>query len=838
MKCINQSKPEQSVQSYIEGDTTLSKHLILQDFDTNAVNIDTIDFGYKEEEIQIKGKNGKPITTTLDILAIPQRDLLIPADFDPLSATPLDKLAILPNPPCGSKDAHDHELLWQVMTWCKTVGITFDNFWAWLKKKDAAPEMYKGYMKHWKGKDYTIFPTLIDPLLQRYYPDINFSPSTQKFKQQFDFDNVTYVDGIDGKYLSHEHITPALRPSAKNVVAKPEANAYSKLIAHMNGDLKATANFLNRHSPGGQEPITVEYLRDLQSKPRAVRTNYKFGTPQVTIKRDKGIKHTILADPMGRNKTGSVVDFLKRYLKKNERVLWLTPRITLSNNTIHRLSKEGLSVVNYKDLTPAQRENGIMDKADFVICSIQSLHYLTKSFEYVVIDEPETLLNTFSDNCDTHRMIRKQDDHISRHYEIIKTKANPDPRQFLEFDDFTDWMTNILHSLELGEKLYIFTPFKGGQRGVEWITDKIKTFFGWEENKEVLAYYAEKEKEKAKLCNVETLWGDPKVRCVVTNSTISVGVNFDERNVFHKIFAHYSNMLPVRDFIQSLYRIRHPMSTEMILVRTRFHTHGKEKVLSISHPNCPIYQQLRKDIGIEQLANRNIDKWQTFDMLCGQANIIIKPAKVELAVAANKTYIEHLESEVELVFDWNRIADVSDRLELEQWLYRSYSNQATLDDRLEIEKYIFRTKFSETATEDHLGRVWQKKKDFVDKIRMLLEFDKHIVNRVLEENNVLLENGILPDAMVTSISIDVITSHFQFDKSIKNYKSGLVSQILNAFFGMKVYGIKPEGGGKRKRVIEDGQRKRRYVYSNTDNYTELISIVVPYCKEKASSREP
>ncbi|KAJ3029268.1 hypothetical protein HDV00_009680 [Rhizophlyctis rosea] len=491
MKCINQSKPQQPIQEYIEGSKTLTKHLILHDFDDDAVNIDTIDFGYEEEEIVIKGKNGKPVITTLDILSIPQHELPVPTGFDALDCTPLELLVILPNPPRCSKDAHDHNISWQVMRWCKTVGISFPDCWAWLRRKDATPERYKRYMQTWEGKHNPISPKAIWVMLERYYPDIQVSPSTLRFKEQFEMDNVRYVDGIDGKYLQGDHISPPIAPRPKP----------------------------------GIEPLDNMFMP--------------------LPKGETGVKHTVLLDPMGHNKTGAVIEFLKKYWRKGERVLWNTPRITLSNNTLYRLARVGIDkVVNYKDLTKEEKITGVMEDAEFVICSIQSLHYLTKHFDHVIIDEPETMFNSFKGNCDMHHgnlvtnwellilfvenarkvvymdafttkmtlnfvqgVIRKTDPHLKRNYEMVRTKSEPTRREFIELEEFDDWMTHICDCLQKGEKLYIFTPYKAGthknNQGVQWITEKITSYFGWEENKQVLAYYAEKEREKAKLCDVE-----------------------------------------------------------------------------------------------------------------------------------------------------------------------------------------------------------------------------------------------------------------------------------------------------------------------------------------------
>ncbi|KAJ3286117.1 hypothetical protein HK104_009176 [Borealophlyctis nickersoniae] len=414
-------------------------------------------------------------------------------------------------------------------------------------------------------------------------------------------------------------------------------------------------------------------------------------------------------------------------------------------------------------------------------------------------------------------------------------------------------MTYILEELKEGKKLYIFTPYKSGKRGVDHITQKITTYFGWEENKQVLSYFADKEEEKKKLCDVEELWAKDEVRCVVTNGTISVGVNFDLKDVFDRVYAHYSNLISVRDFLQSLYRVRHPIKPEMYLVRTRTCVYGEPKDPS-KNLDCDIYRQMRKNIRTEFIANLNYGNWETFNMMCSIANITIRPLELNTAIVTNETYLEHLKSKIDLVFAWHRIADIQTFEEFEKKLFKSYSNTATLDDRLEVEKFIFRRKFPADAFEDDMEEVWKKKKGFVDKVFTLLEQPDHVINLLLRENGLDIEKHDiedLPRNMVTNIPLDTFRDRLEFTQAVKNYKSGLVAQVLNAFFEMKVYGIEKVKKRKRGDEDEDGEeelvskrqskgsrkdRKQEYIYTCTETYSNLMLICQQYCKDEVAEQ--
>ncbi|KAJ3270610.1 hypothetical protein HK104_004891 [Borealophlyctis nickersoniae] len=88
-KCINQCKRSQPVQAYVEVSKVLHKHLALHDFDDDAIDIDTLDFGYTDKEAEGKTTKEK---TSLDVLSIPQHDLPVPEHYDCLHAKPLDNL--------------------------------------------------------------------------------------------------------------------------------------------------------------------------------------------------------------------------------------------------------------------------------------------------------------------------------------------------------------------------------------------------------------------------------------------------------------------------------------------------------------------------------------------------------------------------------------------------------------------------------------------------------------------------------------------------------------------------------------------------------------------------
>ncbi|KAI9101775.1 hypothetical protein DFS34DRAFT_591607 [Phlyctochytrium arcticum] len=113
--------------------------------------------------------------------------------------------------------------------------------------------------------------------------------------------------------------------------------------------------------------------------------------------------------------------------------------------------------------------------------------------------------------------IKETSSSIEANLEIFKTKRLPAVRRLslittTEEDKtlaFTHWLNMVYDALNNGKKLYIFTPFKKGNCGVDTIAQTFVKAFGWTEGSQVLTYYAEKEKEKRDLCDANQIWGNP-----------------------------------------------------------------------------------------------------------------------------------------------------------------------------------------------------------------------------------------------------------------------------------------------------------------------------------------
>ncbi|KAI8904901.1 origin of replication binding protein-domain-containing protein [Powellomyces hirtus] len=797
-KCINQSKPGKDVQKYLEGSCHVGTHLIMHDFDEDAVDFTTLPYFKKDAEdaaaeaaatSDLKAKRSAPI----DIMGLPQLELPVPESFDWLTATPVDKLALLPNPPKASSNYLSHHDIWIVMMWCYQTGIDFFTFWAWNKRKlDTIPRLQK-YRKAWDSitDKYAVKAGTINALLEHFYPEIRASPSTKKLQANMTIENTIMVDAEQDRYLTANHIS-------------------------------------------------------------------------------RKCKYSYLTSPMGSNKTGAVVEWLRSWPKVQKplmRTLWISPRITLSANTKQRLAEDGLEFVNYKEMTKRQKQGGMLSEAQHLICSIQSLHYLTRNVDVIICDEIETILDTFGKDMRTHQthlsdnwatwltlvknakkvivmdafpskattnmlqsLARADRVRGSAGIEIISTRAKPTERTFLEYETFNSWFHNILEELAAGKKLYIFTPYKKGAHGVPHIVSALCQHMKWTEGKEIIGYYADKEMEKQKLEQVETVWGYPELRVVVTNGTISVGVNFNTPDVFDAIHAFYTPQISPRDFLQGLNRIRHPKDSRMRLCRSMQASLGFVKP-PIDVPKCKIFQQLQKDLEIEALAGKNYNgpiPYETFNFFAQLANITTYPADAETISKANAKYIKDLLSNAEVCFDWDKIPNMCNSSDPEHQKGLAdyvraleadiYSNKATLQARLKYQKHRFRGMFR-SQDDKKLKFIWSNGLQMPSKIMEIRHTEHHIIADLLTENSATL-GDVFPPTMSTSMSLDRINKAFSFHNPPEDLRCSLVSRMLETYFECPVYET------SQTRKTDPATRKRKWTYTTNPRFLKLVQTCI------------
>ena len=150
------------------------------------------------------------------------------------------------------------------------------------------------------------------------------------------------------------------------------------------------------------------------------------------------------------------------------------------------------------------------------------------------------------------------------------------------------------------------------------MSKQLRKRFSWGD--ELIHYHAGQHKEKDLLSKCEERWNDPKVRCIITNSCITVGVDFNFSGVFDEIHACYTPVVGLRDFFQVLYRVRNPKSPVMHLWRSK-RGFSYEYIGSPHLPESPMFLELQDGIRIEWFADHTPHEFETFNLFAEMLNI-------------------------------------------------------------------------------------------------------------------------------------------------------------------------------------------------------------------------
>jgi len=230
-----------------------------------------------------------------------------------------------------------------------------------------------------------------------------------------------------------------------------------------------------------------------------------------------------------------------------------------------------------------------------LVCEVESLHYTDKvKYDVVVVDELESVYHSFlSDTCHkgsgknnyisnymafrqhflkadkvfimdaylhkrTLKYLNLLDSNMQHNLIMRAPKFDLEKKEVRKLE-VNNWIRNIVNDLKNGLKLYIFYPYKTGKGSVwglsiENFKNKIMAMTDLSSN-EFRVYHGETDSEvRRKLENVNEEWKQAK--CVITNSSITVGVNYDNKNDFDKCYLSYADFILPRDIIQTSLRVR------------------------------------------------------------------------------------------------------------------------------------------------------------------------------------------------------------------------------------------------------------------------------------------
>ena len=576
----------------------------------------------------------------------------------------------------------------------------------------------------------------------------------------------------------------------------------------------------------------------------------------------------------------------------------LMDRLNGNNDSSKHGDGRDMGFQNYKDVGKnafggsAQRQNKrhmIRNEVGRIVIELESLHYSAGTdedeyyqqagmdYDIVVIDEVESVFNSFRSDT-THGKGLFYDKNYHRFEEIINNASKvflmdaylhhrsvewirmlePFPQiNLIRADDdkidkvinnhqsFYSWYNQIVKDIKEGKKLYIFYPFKTGKGStqklsIENFKERLVNNCDNLGGEDVLVYHGDmSDKEKQKLSKVGEVWKQAKV--IITNSCISVGVNYDYDD-FDKVYLSYADILNPRDVIQSSFRVRKTKEDIIEFYRfpNLFEILAKKKGVifepaPINKPklekNTDAFLFMRKFL----MEEYNAKGYETLKRFFKETGYIVNNKWV--GGDSNPVQYKDYSGDTLGIWEWDKIKTIS-KEDKERKESKIFDNTATIDDKLEVRKWYNDVEFKRQFIYEE--EAWKEIKGLNDtkkmfyKKPMYLEGFKAIWKNTGVMNHVInLVDGkyIYNDAPLTSDNKKSIEDYLHLtdlveagkkhkDKFMKLTDHVIKKKILIHYFGINIM----------KKVSEWENRE----FGEFDaKFTEICDITKGFAKKVA-----
>lgn len=362
-------------------------------------------------------------------------------------------------------------------------------------------------------------------------------------------------------------------------------------------------------------------------------------------------------------------------------------------------------------------------------------------------------------------------------------------------------------------------------------------------DEEILVYHGDmSDKEKQKLQKVNDVW--KKARVIITNSCISVGVNY-EYDDFDKVYLSYGDILNPRDVIQSSFRIRKTKEDIIEFYRfpNLFKILAKKKGIMfeptpINKPKLEVNTEAFKFMRNFLMEEYNAKGHETLKKFFNETGYIINNKWI--GGDSDPIHYKAFDGEGTLgVWEWKNIKNIT-KQEKETKESKIFDNTATIDDKLEVRKWYNDVAFKKLYEWNEEENTWVGDEG-VDVVRemfykrpMYLEgfkaiwnntgVMKHVINLVngkYEYNNKSLTHDDKVDIdeyLHLTDLVDTGTAHTKRFMELSDYV--IKKKILIHYFGMNIMNNKADW--------ED-----RDVGEFDNKFTEICDITKKYAKKVA-----
>ena len=336
---------------------------------------------------------------------------------------------------------------------------------------------------------------------------------------------------------------------------------------------------------------SIEYQ---YNKPQIETNDYYCAKYARPLNPTKGVID-LLCSFMGTGKTTEFNNYIRR--TNAHRVGVLSPRILYTESITSEYNQPQteenkhylLPFIGKKFQTYLEvNENGARDyrNHDRLVIQMESLHHLlnVQPFDVLILDELESLLTQYGSGTMKEQILccrafekliretpiiiggdaflseksRQTLMKINPNIHIVRNDYKPARRIAYLYPTYESLFYRAYQSLAMGKKIVFVCAsrkkaleFASGcaVRGIVY-----KLYVGKSNNTE---------QERQELRNVNQSWSGP-VRCVIYNSRITVGVNYNKEDEFDQLFVYgSSHSCCVRDTFQGTLRVRHIKDNEM-----------------------------------------------------------------------------------------------------------------------------------------------------------------------------------------------------------------------------------------------------------------------------------
>ncbi len=808
MKCINQCKPKKTnTQLPITHLDNPKAHLITS-FIEGAQNpippLEQFTIPKKEQLNRVSQclANDEPLKE------LPNPEGIL---WDELNE-PEHKLTLLSLIPNGSEFGHSHT--WTVMNYCICQKIPQEAFLKWLEGKATSD----------------------DNMIERRdkYSNVHWT------RVQAQLDNCQ--DPSDYEYYISQH---SMRRKLKHWYPNIEP-----VDAHY-------ANFKQYMNP---KNVIIEDTIDVG-----------------VLEKYEATKFVGLTQAMGTGKTTAILKYLRNKVLEGKTFLYITHRVCVADDIYERMQKDiedlvdeelinSIKIAHYAKVGKSKQQRikllrSSKDTPNVITCinSLENILGRDKPFDYVVIDESESMFNgicqvssdritgksflseqkkrrvidglsTFIGAADqvfaldafiTERWINFCDLHKKEEDQsVIIDLPAPDepPRTLITIESYEQAIKQIVDAISSGKKIFVSYPYK---TKMEQFVNMIRSYLDDDfiQGQDYEFYHADVDsKIKKELGDVNKHWA--KYKLILTNTVLTAGVSFTK--MVDEVYIFAASFSKPRDLIQVSMRCR-ALSSKNIYINFLPALPEQAWMNDAGNVERKVYTQLMKDTTNEL----KIDINRALIVFASKAHWNVDdPITEQGKLESFKQVIEDCKNKIGQL-EWSNIDEITSQEA--QLIERSHlmNDYAPAIEKHQLRKFYFKEHFTEDIDPNLLKHIWDHGRMHVikacdDALHNPSSFESIISTanewfffpNIDEEADSKKWKPIVPPEAKKIINKEFI---LRYEESGKKTHS-LLRKIFNAKYGIEIIRRKKKG--------------KNYFYEtpNVDELESLYQQTKPYLK--------